>query len=595
MKIKKTIISILDFLKNLLFCLELACSASKFYTFIRLLYKIVIPIFAILSAYILKVILDTINISKNWNIILLLCLSTLIINFTITGLNQLNIYVTKMHDSILDKKINLLIMEKSLNADIKMFDDSDYYDKFSIAQRDSQAFSFILWSTVDFISALVSVFGTLAIICHSNLLYGILLILATIPVTLATRQYTKLVYDLSVEQINDERKKQYLSYIASQKEYAQSIRLYNIKGYIKERYTDFWRYLFLARKKRIKPKTVMIGFLQLIPDIVIFGITLHIIIRIVEGKLSIGDFTLYTGLLTQLSSGIIAAINNAMEIYDNKMQMDNIKPFQMIPQDVQDSGELNIDEIEEIEFCNVSFIYPGTKERVLNDISFKIRKNEKVALVGINGSGKSTLIKLLLRFYDPTEGNILFNGIDIREYKLDSVRACFDVYFQNNCNFGFTISENIAIGKKKYEIDYRKMSEAIKIAGVEDIVNTAKYGIDTYLTRMFDDTGIEISIGQHQKIALARTFYRDKHVLLLDEPSSALDPEAESEIFDAIEKIGVNKTILFTSHRLTNLYLADWIIVLENGKIIEHGNKDILLQRRERFAELYGYQAEKFK
>ena len=121
MKIKKTIISILDFLKNLLFCLELACSASKFYTFIRLLYKIVIPIFAILSAYILKVILDTINISKNWNIILLLCLSTLIINFTITGLNQLNIYVTKMHDSILDKKINLLIMEKSLNADIKMF------------------------------------------------------------------------------------------------------------------------------------------------------------------------------------------------------------------------------------------------------------------------------------------------------------------------------------------------------------------------------------------------------------------------------------------------------------------------------------------
>lgn len=595
MKIRKSIISIFDFLKNLLFCLRLACSASKFYTLMRLLYKIAVPISAILSAYILKLLLDTINVTKNWNIILLLCLSTLIINFIITGLNQLNTYVTKMHDSILDKKINLLIMEKALNADLKMFDDSDYYDKFSIAQRDSQAFSFILWSTVDFISALVSVFGTLAIICQSNMMYGILLILATIPVTLATRQYTKLVYELSVEQINDERKKQYLSYIASQKEYAQSIRLYNIKAYIKEKYTDFWLHLFLARKKMIKPKTILIGLLQFIPDIVIFAITLHIVFRIIEGKMSIGDFTLYTGLLTQLSAGIIAAINNAMEIYDNKMQMDNIKSFQMIPQDVQDTGKLNIEEIEEIEFCNVSFIYPGTKCKVLKDISFKIEKNEKVALVGINGSGKSTLIKLLLRFYDPTEGDILLNGINIREYKLESVRACFDVYFQNNCNFGFTISENIAIGKKKCEIDYKKMNEAIKIAGVDNIVNTAKYGIDTYLTRMFDESGIEISIGQHQKVALARTFYRDKNVLLLDEPSSALDPEAESEIFDAIEKMGVNKTILFTSHRLTNLYLADWIIVLENGRIIECGNKDKLLQRRERFAELYEYQAEKFK
>lgn len=169
------------------------------------------------------------------------------------------------------------------------------------------------------------------------------------------------------------------------------------------------------------------------------------------------------------------------------------------------------------------------------------------------------------------------------------------MYFQNNCNFGFTISENIAIGKKKCEINYKKMNEAIKITGVDNIVNMAKYGIDTYLTRMFDESGIEISIGQHQKVALARTFYRDKHILLLDEPSSALDPEAESEIFDAIEKMGVNKTILFTSHRLTNLYLADWIIVLENGRIIEHGNKNKLLQRRERFAELYEYQAEKFK
>lgn len=595
MKIRKSIISIFDFIKNLLFCLKLACSASKFYTFMRLLYKIVVPISGIFSAYILKLLLDTINESKNWNIIMLLCLSTLIINFIITGLNQINIYVTKMHDSILDNKINLLIMDKALNADLKIFDDSDYYDKFTIAQRDSQAFSFILWSTVDFISALVSIFGTFAIICQSNMMYGVLLILATIPVTLATRQYTKLVYELSVDQINDERKKQYLSYISSQKEYAQSIRLYNIKAYIKEKYTGFWLHLFLAKKKMIKPKTVMIGLLQFIPDIVIWGITLHIIFRIIEGEMSIGDVTLYTGLLTQLSAGIIATINNAMEIYDNKMQMDNIKSFQMIPQDVQDTGNLNIEEIEEIEFCNVSFIYPGTRCKVLKDISFKIKKNEKVALVGINGSGKSTLIKLLLRFYDPTEGVILLNGINLREYKIESVRACFDVYFQNNYNFGFTISENIAIGKKKCEIDYKKMNEAIKIAGVDNIVNTAKYGIDTYLTRMFDESGIEISIGQHQKVALARTFYRDKHVLLLDEPSSALDPEAESAIFDAIEEMGVNKTILFTSHRLTNLYLSDWIIVLENGRIIERGNKNKLLQRRERFAELYEYQAEKFK
>ncbi len=186
------------------------------------------------------------------------------------------------------------------------------------------------------------------------------------------------------------------------------------------------------------------------------------------------------------------------------------------------------------------------------------------------------------------------NGYNIKEFSISSLRKCFDCYFQNSPNFGFTLRDNVTIGDDPYNSKDDEVIDAVKAAQAIDILHKAPQGLDTYLTRMFSDDGMELSDGQHQKIALARTFYNDRTIILLDEPSSSLDPKAESKLFETIKKLCTKKTVFFTSHRLSNINLADRILVLAEGKIVENGTKEELLKLGQCFSELYQYQAEKF-
>ena len=254
------------------------------------------------------------------------------------------------------------------------------------------------------------------------------------------------------------------------------------------------------------------------------------------------------------------------------------------------------EQIEQIEFRDVCFQYPGTNVPILDHVNFTIKNRETVVLVGKNGSGKSTLIKLLLRLYDTTSGMVLINGEDIRSYCLDDLYRCFGIYFQNAPNFSFTIRENIILnGSSNRETESRIRGLLLSCAG-EDILRACHEDVDTYLTRIFSEDGIELSEGQHQKIAIVRALYQDASCLILDEPSSALDPEAEHRIFESLHQMAKEKLTLLTSHRFSNIDLADRIILLENGRILEDGTRDELLSRKgSRFAELYEYQAQKFR
>jgi ATP-binding cassette subfamily B protein len=272
----------------------------------------------------------------------------------------------------------------------------------------------------------------------------------------------------------------------------------------------------------------------------------------------------------------------------------NVKALENFKNRVQETGTKRINRVGIIEFCGVSFAYPGSNRKVLNNISFNVAEGEKVALVGMNGSGKSTLIKLLLRYYDVDEGVIRINGEDIMTYDLFSLRSCFSVYFQDMLNYSFTLSENLTIADLE-QVGQEKVLQAYQESCADDIVNNAKMGLDTYLTRMFDEDGIELSGGQHQKIALARAFYRRHSALILDEPSSNLDPEAEHKVFEALGRLTSGKTTIFTSHRLSNVGLADRIVVIEDGKVIEQGTQAELLKNPKRFATLYKYQQDKFR
>lgn len=301
-------------------------------------------------------------------------------------------------------------------------------------------------------------------------------------------------------------------------------------------------------------------------------------------------------MMAQILSSMTVFATHMVTVYDNKLKVENMNAFTSKFNRTIVSGERPIRQIEQIEFQDVCFQYPGTSALILDHVSFTIKNKKTVVLVGKNGSGKSTLIKLLLRLYDVTSGTILVNGEDIRSYRLEDLHRCFGIYFQNAPNFSFTIRENIVLNDDDDKNAASRIRDLLLACAGEDIVQACHGDMDTYLTRIFSDKGIELSEGQHQKVAIVRALYHDASCLILDEPSSALDPEAEHRIFESLHQVAKDKLTLLTSHRFSNIDLADRIILLEDGRILEDGTRDELLaQKGSRFAELYEYQAQKFR
>ena len=247
----------------------------------------------------------------------------------------------------------------------------------------------------------------------------------------------------------------------------------------------------------------------------------------------------------------------------------------------------------DIEFKNVTFKYPNSDNVVLSNVSFKINRGEKIAIVGVNGAGKTTIIKLLLRFYEPNEGQILLNGIDIKEYSLSEYRKLFSVCFQNLTTYSMTLRENVALSDIDRASEENEIWNSIFSSGLE-FEKSSEITLDTPLTRAFEDSGFEPSGGQRQKIVIARAFFKNAPFVILDEPSSALDPIAEDHIFGSFSKLCGEKSGILISHRLSNIIMVDKIIYLESGSLLECGTHKDLMALKGRYAEMYHLQADKY-
>ena len=247
-----------------------------------------------------------------------------------------------------------------------------------------------------------------------------------------------------------------------------------------------------------------------------------------------------------------------------------------------------------LEFKNVSFSYPGTSRRVINDVSFKISSGEQIVLVGLNGAGKTTLIKLLTRLYDPTEGVILLDGRDIREYDVAALYDIFGIIFQDFVKYAVDVNENISFGDVGEEATAEKIKDAAKRADADSFIVKLPDSYETPLMRIFEDNGIELSIGQWQKLSIARAFYKKSDVLILDEPTASLDPLAEQEVFNRFAELGENKITVFVSHRLSSATTATKIIVLEDGAIVEMGNHRDLMEKEGKYHLLFTTQAKRY-
>ncbi len=588
-----------DYFAAITWCIKLSWKASHFYTLLRIISAVLLPFISIWVTYISKDIIDLLvsvsNTRKTLNSLLFLFVLLLLVTLLRKAIQTLTQYSQIMHGEILNKDISLMIMDRSLNCDLEYFDNPSFNDKLTIANQDSHAIVNILWNVISSVSALVLFVCVFTVICQANTFYSIILLISAIPSSLISAKYTRSLYRLSIEQINGQRQISYAQSISSDKHYAQEIRLLDMGKWLKKRYTNIWKKLLVGRKKMNRKRALLMGVLECLPEVIITLISIDITYNILEGSATLGDYTLFTRFIAQLWNAVYSLSNCAMEIYGNRLKIENIKSLNQFENHIKDNGNLKLDEIKTITFDRVCFTYPGATHSTLNDVSLNLCKEEKVALVGLNGSGKSTLIKLLLRMYEPDSGTIYINDIDIKKYKISELRSNFSVYFQEMLNYGFTIRENFIVTDINLDASDGLIEHALADAYFSDLLDRSPKRCDASLMRYFDPEGIELSGGQFQKLALARTFYRRHSVLILDEPSSNLDPRAEKKIFDSIQTITENKMTIFTSHHLSNIYLANRIVVLEKGKVVEDGTHIDLLKNNKHYAELFRYKSEKYK
>lgn len=390
----------------------------------------------------------------------------------------------------------------------------------------------------------------------------------------------------------------YYSDIMVNKDGVKEIRMFNLENVFINKYKQVFDGYYRGLRGLILQEsfwTVGLAILSSVVNCIFYAL---IAAGVFAGKYMIGDYSLYTNALSSIATCVATLISTSATIYEGTLFIDNLITFMKTERRVKAIAEvprrLERGVPHTIVFENVSFSYPGTDRKVIDNVNLTFRPGETVVLVGLNGAGKTTLLKLLTRLYDPTEGRILLDGVDIREFEPRELYDMFGIIFQDFGKYACTVSENIMFGEVDRPLDDKRIAEAAKASNAEEFIGALPEGFDTPLMRIFEKTGIELSGGQWQKLAIARAFYSDSDVLILDEPTAALDAIAEQEIYNQFEALRKDKTTIFVSHRLSSATTASKIVVLEYGKVIEEGTHKELMALEGKYHQLFTTQAKHY-
>jgi ATP-binding cassette, subfamily B, bacterial len=493
---------------------------------------------------------------------------------------------------LLGQKVNESILEKALTLDLAHFEDSEFYDKMSQAR--SQASSRPL-------SLINRTFGlcqsALTLLTFGGLLWRfsiwavVVLIVAAIPSFIAETRFSEHAFRLFRWRSPETRQQHYLETLLAREDYAKEVQLYQLGGMLLQRYRDIFNQLYDEDRNLTIKKGVWGYLLGLLSTAAFYAAYAWIVIEAISARISLGEMTMYLVVFRQGQSTFSAALTSIGGMYEDNLYLANLYEFldRPIPQAM---GKITQGIIPNgIWFEHVSFSYPGSQQPVLKDICLHLQPGEKLAIVGENGSGKTTLIKLLTRLYVPTSGRIFLDGVDLNDWDVDVLRQRIGVIFQNFVQYQFTVGENVGVGDVEHLADRKEWEIAADKGMATSFIDRLPQGFNTQLGKWFKD-GQELSGGQWQKIALARAFMRSTaDILILDEPTAAMDAEAEMTIFDRFRSLTKNQMVVLISHRFSTVRMADKIIVMANGEIIEQGSHQQLLQASGRYAHLFSLQA----
>ncbi|MDE2040385.1 MAG: ABC transporter ATP-binding protein [Elusimicrobia bacterium] len=511
---------------------------------------------------------------------------------------QLRQLCEKLVDHRLGHLVNTRIMRKALVLEARYFEDPDFYDQMQNARRQSE-FRVMALVRSGFLLAqnVLTLLSFATVLLAFSPLVALVLFGAAVPAFLVQCRYSQLEFRLEKWRTPETRSMAYLEQVLTLDTTVKEVKLFGLGEPLLARYAGiFWRVFredaALARGRSFK--SLLWGLLA---TVAYYGAYVWVILLTLRGRVTLGEMTMYMTLFSQSQGAFQGLLENVGSLYENGLFLQNLFSFfELEPQAALATARPRLveDPARGIEFRQVSFQYPGRSDWALRDLSLAIGPREKLALVGENGAGKTTLIKLLTRLYEPTQGRILFRGVDLRQFSPEELRLRVGAIFQDYVRYHLPLSENVGLGAVEHMGERARVEEASRKSGADEVAAALPNSYDTMLGRWFD-SGHELSGGQWQKIALGRAFMGEREVLILDEPTASLDAKAEFDVFQRFQRLAEGKIVLLVSHRFSTVRMADRIAVLKEGRIEELGSHAELLAGGGTYARLFELQAQGYR
>ncbi|MDH3545473.1 MAG: ABC transporter ATP-binding protein/permease [Gammaproteobacteria bacterium] len=582
--------------------LELVWTTSRALTLTLAVLTVLAGVLPAAIAYVGKLIVDAVVAAMNApdpdtrGVLLLILLEAGIV-IAVAGCQRGISASQSLLRALLGQRVNVMILEKALTLQLTHFEDSEFYDKLTQARREASRRPLSLVNRTFGLAQ-----NSLSLTSYAVLLLAfspwavLILVIAGLPSFFAEAKFSGDRFRLFRWRSPDTRMQMYLESVIAREDGVKEVKLFQLGPRLLQRYQDIFHKLFTEDRKLTLRRDTWGFALGLISTAAFYGAYVWIVLATIYNRITLGAMTMYLMLFRQGQSAVAAILSAISGMYEDNLYISNL--YEYLEQPVMSrSGEAQKgpDPSRGLELENVSFAYPGSDAKALEDVSLQIRPGESLALVGENGSGKTTLIKLLTRLYEPTGGRIILDGLELSDWDIEALRQRVGVIFQDFGRYQFTVGENIGAGDVRHIDNPERWEDAAKSGMAAPFIDELPAGYDTQLGRWFKD-GRELSGGQWQKIALSRAFMRsDADILVLDEPTASMDAASEAAVFEHFRQMSKNKMTILISHRFSTVRAADQIVVIHNGKIRERGNHDSLMADDGQYAQLFRLQAKGYQ